>query len=580
MKKREIAGVIGFAAVMLSACQGLGRATVADTCWREAAKASSLETYVKEHKDEMDMAALKQEAESPDSTMSQKFKAIVLMCSLEYEKDSAQEEDTSWKNGMFEFDYPETSDYAERFLDAVNTQGEEFWNSLGEAFSPYDCFWPILSAADDLTGETLVNLLNNVPDDKGYGSKLEDVVDQWIRTNPVKAVEIGEELKKGGYYEGWLSSDWTDVYIYNYSDPYRLKTDTVEEALKYIAYAKDTIIPDITSQDSLKEASDILGKDVYKTHMAVTVDEELALKEPGESLPETIDIENKKVIAFYRNLQAEEFPGSATPLQVLGDFMMELPAEELPAAATEADYYLVLTPNMEEAGVYQTMGGKDTDIGMVYSNTSVDLYEASTGNFLRHLGTVTELPPEQIFASYSDQDNRYQEITGADVLYYIYHNLNDPMSYVSLVDDTAGRGDLAKDESVVVGDWEVVYHGAEIVPSYDKGMYRYDADDSCLLVRCSFTITNRGFGSATFMSSFSTDPKATYVQLMDRDTEEIYTNMDVLTDSDCLNSKSLEPGESVQGQLVYQIPEAAAENREALALAVTSGIQLVYYPLD
>lgn len=578
MKKREIAGVMGLAAVMLSACQGLSRATVAETCWREAAKASSLEEYVKEHKDEMDMEAFKQEADSADSTLSQKFKAIALMCSLEYEKNSGQ--DASWKSGAFAFDYPETSDYAETFLETVNIQGEEFWNSLGDAFSPYDCFWPVMAAADDLTGETLVNLLNNVPEDKSYGSKLEDAADQWIRANPVKAVDMGEELKKGGYYENWSSSDWTNAYVYDYGDPYRLKTDTIDEALEYIAYVKDSVLPELTSADTLKETSDILGRDVYNTHMAVTVGEELPLKEPGESLPETIDLEGKKVIAFYRNLQTEEFPGSATPLQVLGDFMLELPAEEAPSTAAEADYYLVLTPDMQEAGVYQTMGGKDTGIGMVYSNTSVDLYEASTGNFLRHLGTVTEMPPERIFASYDDENSRYQEITGADILYYIYRNLNDPMSYVSLVDDTAGRGDLAKDESVVVGDWEVAYHGAEIVPGYEKGMYRYDADEGCLLVRCSFTITNRGFGSSTFMSHYTSDPRATIVQLMDRDTEEAYTNMDVLTDSDCLTNKSLEPGESAQGQLIYQIPEAAADKRESLALAVGSGIQLVYYPLD
>lgn len=69
----------------------------------------------------------------------------------------------------------------------------------------------------------------------------------------------------------------------------------------------------------------------YSTNLAITVNETLELKEPDkDNLQETIDLDGKKILAFYRNPQIAEFKGSPTQLRVLGDFMLGLSKEEYP----------------------------------------------------------------------------------------------------------------------------------------------------------------------------------------------------------------------------------------------------------
>ena len=124
-------------------------------------------------------------------------------------------------------------------------------------------------------------------------------------------------------------------------------------------YLKNTVIPAVEGkfgEDSFKNTSQLTQEDYYASNLTVTVDEKLTLQdeassqETEEGEPEAIEIEGKKVIALYRNLQGEEFDDSPPSLRLIGDFMLELPEEEYPATADEADYYLVLTANYEEGG--------------------------------------------------------------------------------------------------------------------------------------------------------------------------------------------------------------------------------------
>ena len=48
----------------LTACQG-GSGSVAESCWKKAKKADSLEDYMAENEDKVDLEALKQEDSSP-----------------------------------------------------------------------------------------------------------------------------------------------------------------------------------------------------------------------------------------------------------------------------------------------------------------------------------------------------------------------------------------------------------------------------------------------------------------------------------------------------------------------------------
>ena len=50
--------------------------------------------------------------------------------------------------------------------------------------------------------------------------------------------------------------------------------------------------------------------------------------------------------------------------------------------------------------------------------------------------------------------------------------------------------------------------------------------------------------------------------------------------SPCLNNRTVEPGNSKDGELVFQIPDYLAQSGEPLYIAVTMGSQVVYYPLN
>ncbi len=109
-------------------------------------------------------------------------------------------------------------------------------------------------------------------------------------------------------------------------------------------YLKNTVIPTVEGkfgEDSFKNTSQLTQEDYYTSNLTVTVDEELTLQdeassqETEEGEPEAIEIEGKKVIALYRNLQGEEFDDSPPSLRVIGDFMLELPEEEYPAMVDE-----------------------------------------------------------------------------------------------------------------------------------------------------------------------------------------------------------------------------------------------------
>ena len=613
-KFRKHAGIALGALMLLcfSGCSGKG--TVAEGYWKNAKKAKSLEEYVTANKDQMDMEALKQEASSGESSVSQKFKATALLCALEYQGQAA--EGSSWINRAFRIDYPDSSQYAEQYLACVNTQGEEFWKAIEDSFSPYDCFWPMVAAADQLDGQTVVNLINGIPDDSKYGSKWKEVMDQWVKEKPIAAVAAGDALAESGYYDQWTEDDWKSVYFHNSSRPDQIRAATMDEALAYIGYVRETLVPRLESgQNSsfLKSESSLMGENWFDTEMMVTVGETLELKEAsenqqpeeapegesqgeGEAAPEGetleegqgtegeeqtagIQIEGKKVIACYRNLQSEEFKDYASPLQVMGDFMMGLPADEFPATAAEADYYLVLTPNLEYGEYYQTYGGSDTNVQQIVSSTSVDLYEASTGTLLHHIGNVMEMPPESIMTT-REQTVEYPDPTSADVLHYIYHHINEPDTYVTLLDHTSGKSLLEKDEEIILGNWSIVYHSGDMIREFDEGMYRYTADDGYQFARCSFTITNKGTEEGGFMPMVYRVGEDPIVQMVNVNGDEEYDCVDLITSSKCLVGKYLDPGEVKEGMLYFQIPEDMADQTADLRIKVSLGKREVFYPMD
>ena len=380
---------------LLSACQSK---TVTETHWAAAKKAGGLENYVKEQAENIDMEALKQEAQEGD--LEQQFKATALLCALEYRQDLA---DTSTPSlSRFRFGYPVGSEYATRFLSQVNTDSVAFWGSMGSAFSPYDCYLPIFAAAKELDGPTLVNLLAGDPPGK---TQFKEAIDQWVEQNPGKLAAVGEDLTKAGYFDEWAISKWSSTFLHPATNSYRIQADTVEDAFGYVAYLRDVMLPPLVEKNGmgfLVKPSEITGEDYFSSSVMIAVsNNSLTLQEPSDSgLPEAIELEGKTVAAFYYNPGTGEFDDQLPSLQLMGGFLLALPEEEVPATPTEADYYMVLTAHFERGDFYKGANEKDTGTQQVNSLTSVDLYDAASGAFLRHLGNLRELAPDTVYASY------------------------------------------------------------------------------------------------------------------------------------------------------------------------------------
>ncbi len=560
--KRKMWIIVGCLALCLTGC-GKQPLTYAESCWESISYSTKLDEYVAENAGGLDVEALKSEAGDAESTLSQQYMATALLCATEYGEGQ----------------YSVSSPYADAFLAKVLTEEENFWKTLEEV-SNFDIFFrPMLDAAKELDGELLVKLVQGIPEDSSYKYGLQKELDSWIEENPVKLLETGDELIASGYFDDWISSQWSTVFFYN--EP---QVDSMADAVKYMVYLRDTILPlaQAGANPTLYVGpSSLTGEDYLSTELMVAIGEGITLQEPGnEDLSEEIVTEGKKVVALYRNLQEAEFPYSPKPLRLIGDFMLNLPGQECPASIEEADYYLVLTPAYEYGDYYYYDNGEASDVREVHSTTSVDLYEAGTGKFLRHLGNVLEDSARGIFSSGSDNAPRYPEEVNADILYYIYSHVNDPDAYAFLVDHIGDKAEFEKEETVLIGPWEITYHNSEIVDAFETNLSKYTADAGNQFIKAEFTLTNRGNQKDTFITATFDGWEDVAIYMIDFANETYY---------DCINQEisnfglfgkdSMEPGESQTGELVFQVPDGAAQQTDALYLAISKGWQVLICPL-
>lgn len=462
-QKIKLLIILGLMCGCLSACGG-DNMTQADKCWVDAQSAGSLEEYLKSEGDLIDWETLRQEAKNEELSLKQRFRAVNLLCAFEYQSFSETDESEASSYDhligeenirMFRMDYPDSSAYANAYLKKVNTAEEEFWEAFVVAFGSCDYLNALVAAADELDGQTIVNLVKGLNEDEMWGMKLKAALVKWVKAHPGGMEEYIEELIETGFYEDWDIFEWKREYFYNKYDPYLIKTATIDDALSYISSVREILIPWLASEfgeefeKRVEQRSEFGEGNYYETMLTVGADEALSLHEVMEDgHPEAIELEDKKVIAFYRNPSAEEFSGSPTTLRILGDFMLGLSEEEYPKTIAEADYYLVLTALYEYGGRYQDSYGNETNIQWFFSRTSVDLYEAKTGRFLCHLGNLLEEAPDTVTV-WSDEENvisYYPEPVSADVLSYIYHSINEPEKYSYLMDSASGGSGVQPEE--------------------------------------------------------------------------------------------------------------------------------------
>lgn len=348
-------------------------------------------------------------------------------------------------------------------MSQVNTDSETFWASMGDAFSPYDCYPPIFAAAKELDGPTLAGLLAGDPPGK---TQFKEAIDQWVEQNPGKLLTSGH---RGGRL-------W----------PYRLSARC--------------------------DAAAAGGKERH-----------------------------------------------GLPGQALRDHRRGL--------------FLFL---FERGDYYKGTAGKDTGTQQVNTLTSVDLYDAATGTFLRHLGNLRESAPNTVYASYGDTSLQYPVPTESDVLLHLYHNINGPDAYLSLVDNSPVNGSIMEPgQPVQFAGWEITYRSARIVSEFEYGMYVFSADEGKQCVLADLTVTNRGLDSDTFLPVVYYPNEDPTLYVTDPGKENRYDCVDVMLYSPCLN----EPGNSKEGELVFQIPDSLAQSGDPLYIAATMGSQVVYYPL-
>lgn len=564
--KRKLWIIVGCLAFCLMGCGEKQEPTYAESCWESVSYTSHLNDYLEVNAWQLDAEALQSEAGDTEKTLSQQFQATALLCAVEYRKQSE--------------DYPISSPYADAFLEKLLTDEENFWKALEEVRNFEIFLPPILNASKKLDGELLVKLMESIPEDSSHRYGFKQELDSWIEDNPVKMLAVGDELISSGYFDDWISSKWRTTFFYN-----DVKVGSMDDAVKYMKFLRETILP--IAQAGNDQAvyvgpSNLTGEDYLSTELMITIGQELALQEPGEEdLSEEIVTEGKKLIALYRNPYGDEFPYSPEPLRLIGDFMLNLSAQEYPATIEEADYYLVLTPTYEWGDFYYYDNGEASDIRKVHSTTSVDLYEAGTGRFLRHLGNVIEDPARGIVSNGINNEPRYPEEVKADILYYIYSHVNDPDAYAALVDHLDGRTAFERDETIMVGPWEITYHGSEIVDSYKTKLSQYTPDAGNQFIKAEFTVTNRGNKKDSLLSTGIDEWDEVFIYIIDYANSTYYDCVNLTTyDFDLFGRDTLEPGESQTGELIYQVPDEALQQMDALFMTVSKGWQIVICPME
>ncbi len=558
--------IVGCLVFCLMGCGEQQEQTYAESCWESINSRTYLKDYLEESAWQLDMEVLQSEAGDAERTLSQQFQATALLCAAESRKQSE--------------DYPISSSYADAFLGKVLTDEENFWKALEEVRS-FEIFFPLmLNAAKELDGELLVKLMESIPEDSSHQYSFQKELDSWIEGNPVKMLAIGDELIASGYFDSWISSEWRTIFFYN-----DVQVGSMDDAVKYMKFLRETILP--IAQAGNDQAvyvgpSALTGEDYLSTELMITIGQELTLQEPGDvDTSEEIVTEGKKVIALYRNPYGDEFPYSPEPLRLIGDFMLNLSAQEYPSSVEEADYYLVLTPTYEWGDFYRYDNGEASEIRKVNATTSVDLYEAGTGRFLRHLGNVIEDPARGIVSNGINNEPRYPEEVKADILYYIYSHVNDPDAYAALVDHIDGRTTYERDETIMLGQWEITYHASEIVDSYNTKLSQYTPDAGNQYIKAEFTITNRGNKKESFLSTGIEEWEDVFLYIIDTANITYYDCINLSAfDFDLFGKNALEPGESQTGELIYEVPDEALQQMEALYMAVSRGRQVLTCPLE
>lgn len=596
MKKRQIIiAVLCFLLLGgLTAC-GAGKSSKAEGWWKKAVKEESIELYVEKNQEQLNIETLKQEAGDEERSLEQQFKAVMLLCELEYQKNLAAGSDNkrnekitasdiSKEEDVFRFNYPISSSYVSSYLSKVNTNSEEFWSSLDVGSYKSNYMMSLFAALEEIDGSTLIALTMKVPEEHSKkADKINSALTKWFYEKPEKLPEVGKELMEAGYFEQQSFKDFKQNFLYNPLDSDGKWVPHVNDGLKYIRFAKNEMIPMIGSafeDGEIKSRSELLDTEYYDTQMNITIADAIELKEMEEKNPsDFIEIEGKKVIAFYQNPYLDEFEGSPTALRILGDFMLNLSEEQFPESMEQADYFFVLTPEYLVGDSYKDNSGGELNVKQVYSFTSLDLYEASTGELIQHLGQIKESASSSIFySSEKNGKNQYPVLVSQDTLLYIYNNMNEPERYKGLMESQINiDAQMQVGETASLGNWDIVLESYEIIKSFEEGMYIYSAKDGFHFLKGRFTVTNHGTEKMSFLPMIYYPEKDLMMWITDSEGETHYNHLNSTFSFRGLDQSYLDPGATKSGEIIFEIPDEWAEGDKKLYVELTLKPQNILY---
>lgn len=611
MKRIKSLIFVLWSTILLTSCQGnevFSSRSVSDMVWEKAVSDSDIRAYVNKHMNEIDMEALENEAGNDSLSLKQQFRATVLLCEMEYQNymnDMGQSVPVykegvplngviyTYSNGieianaedMFAADYPVSAAYASRYLAKVDIAGDEFWKSIEVAKYPYNYFQNLLAAADSISGETLAKWITDCPET--YYSLKKDIasaINTWLAEKPERLVDTGEQLAQTDYFKEKEGYELSRIFFGTSKEP--IQIEGVDQGLSYLQFVKTTVFPflDENYPDYYEKQhvySELLENNYYSTHLNITVEDSLDLKEGGTE-SETIELEGKKVIAFYRSPKNTEFPDAPGPLRMIGDFMMSLPDDQFAATLAEANYYLVLEADYVPGDFYDMGSSTSIEIQQVFSFTSIDLYEAATGTRIRHIGTVKESPSEFVYTLSNDNTPRWQypEVISAEKLLFMYWNMNEAESFQHMLTPyTADQTSLRVTDTARIGSWELVLNSYEVIESFEDGLYLYTAEDGHKYLRCEFTITNHSNEETRLFPILFYLDRDLRVEINDED-GNVYTPLQGVSTARYFEGSTFAPGECITRYMLFEIPDSLVNSEQPIGIELSIRPQKAVFLLD
>ncbi|MGL5436405.1 MAG: hypothetical protein ACRDBO_13560 [Lachnospiraceae bacterium] len=332
------------------------------------------------------------------------------------------------------------------------------------------------------------------------------------------------------------------------------------------------------SQTYLSNSS-MTGQPYYQTSLTIPVNKDLGLIDSEETNPdEFVELEDKKVVAFYCNPHHEEFKNSPNPLRFIGDFSMTLSAEQTPETIAEADYFLVLTQNYEYGDYYINRLNNRLEIRPVHSITSIDLYDAKSKHLIRHLGQIRE---EAGYANIDDssvvaQGDVYPDTVRADILVQIYENINQLEVCGGLLATPGHEYEfLTGEQTAFIGNWEIQY------PSWNgitdevlaRGiMYYIDEADDAAFGIVGFRITNHSKGEKMFL-----DPS---VRVTDENRQNSFYAQSYYGAANGLRGATFQAGQRKVGEFYFVLPNQIIQGEEPIYIEVSLEPQTILFKIE